>query len=305
MFYTAFGLNIYSDLELPELLPATSGEDLAILEKEFIIPSKLYPSYIHRMGCEALFGMSKHALFLCWPTIATFKITNEAIVVHPKEKIKDIRIFNQYLLSETIGLALFLKGYFLLHASAVTSGDKAIIFAGPGGVGKSTTAGLLLKLGYKLIADDLVALKLNANKVIVYPSIPQLKLWPDSIDAINLDSSEFEPLYAGTPKKVLNKRKYFFNKELPLKSIYFLESGPFDLSEPKASTLILLLMKSFPLPNILLQQDYHSYFKNSIDLLKCKLSFNLHVPYNDNSMILSYFKPEKHGKSGKQASKKG
>lgn len=45
---------------------------------------------------------------------------------------------------------------YLLHASAVSAFGKALVLAGPSGVGKSTVALELMAYGAELIADDLV-----------------------------------------------------------------------------------------------------------------------------------------------------
>ena len=56
----------------------------------------------------------------------------------------------------------------IAHASAVTDGEKTIIFSAPNGGGKSTLAALLQKKGYAILADDIVSL--DANNGMAYPS---------------------------------------------------------------------------------------------------------------------------------------
>lgn len=51
--------------------------------------------------------------------------------------------------------------YQLLHASAISDGTSALLFAGASGSGKSTTALMAMKYGYSLIGDDHCAVSLG------------------------------------------------------------------------------------------------------------------------------------------------
>ena len=56
---------------------------------------------------------------------------------------------------------LKLKNYFLVHAGAVAIGNKAALFAGAGGAGKSTTSLACLNAGFQYLGDDFVAIEPN------------------------------------------------------------------------------------------------------------------------------------------------
>ncbi len=55
------------------------------------------------------------------------------------------------------------KGLFYLHGSLVSSPERSILFLGPGGSGKSTTAASFLLNGWKLVGDDNLLLTVDSN----------------------------------------------------------------------------------------------------------------------------------------------
>jgi hypothetical protein len=85
-----------------------------------------------------------------------------------------------YLLGPVLAFALRLRGTLPLHASGVAVHGRAVLFAGPAGSGKSTTAAVLGSLGYPVLADDVVALRVTDAGVLAYPGYPRLSLWEDS-----------------------------------------------------------------------------------------------------------------------------
>ena len=85
-----------------------------------------------------------------------------------------------YLLGPVLGFVLRLRGITCLHASAVAVGDRAIALMGPANAGKSTTAAGFSRMGFPVLADDIVALSEPDEILRVQPAYPQLRLWPES-----------------------------------------------------------------------------------------------------------------------------
>lgn len=98
------------------------------------------------------------------------------------------------LLGPAFALALARTGTFLLHGSAVilpgVGSPGAAGFLGDSGAGKSTLAHLLTEAGGEvgtgivLAADDLLAIALTAEGAVALPHVPQLKLAPEAMAAI-------------------------------------------------------------------------------------------------------------------------
>jgi hypothetical protein len=58
----------------------------------------------------------------------------------------------------------------VLHASAVTDGNKAVLFTAPSGSGKSTIAMLMMAQGYASLSDDFVPVAIQEPEVYHFPT---------------------------------------------------------------------------------------------------------------------------------------
>jgi hypothetical protein len=89
-----------------------------------------------------------------------------------------------YMLGPVLGLVLRLREVTCLHASAIDIGGCAVAIAGGPGTGKSTTAAIFAKSGYRVLADDVVALADRGTAFMAQPSHPRIGLWADSVEIL-------------------------------------------------------------------------------------------------------------------------
>ena len=159
-FYKAYGLNIHSNFFLSELIKSENQADIYIKKSQVKLP-QLETTSINRQGIEAYFGGTGREAYLQWQGVATLLAEDgHTLIVDPDADIEP-QLLNLYILSEALGLILYQRRLFLLHASAVKIGEQVIIFAGKPGAGKSTTAAAFAKQGYTVLADDMVAIDLQ------------------------------------------------------------------------------------------------------------------------------------------------
>jgi hypothetical protein len=92
---------------------------------------------------------------------------------------------------------------------------------GRSGAGKSTLAYGLMQQGWRLMADDLVALSPDG---LVLPGIPRIKLWHDAAKAFGLDPATLPPIRQGMNKYLLMgdavKRG---SQAVPLRALYVIQ----------------------------------------------------------------------------------
>ena len=159
-----------------------------------------------------------------------------------------------YLLGPILGFVLRLRGFVTMHASAVSIGGSAIALVGPQGAGKSTTAAALAGRGFAVLSDDVVALREFGNDLLIEPAYPQLKLWPDSVEALYGTTAKLPPLTPNYDKRGLDLRNngYRFQQEpLPLRAVYFLGArsddagSPFIESVPSHAGLMALIANAY------------------------------------------------------------
>ena len=103
--------------------------------------------------------------------------------VDPDERAEDVGLF---LLGTCFAVILQQRGRVVLHASAVSVGEYAMLFCGQSGAGKSTMAALLAKRGYPLLNDDVCNLTGRAGEYVVYPDGRMMKLWAASMQHLAL-----------------------------------------------------------------------------------------------------------------------
>ena len=96
-----------------------------------------------------------------------------------------------YLLGTCFAVLLQQRGRVVLHASAVAVGDRAMLFCGASGMGKSTMAAMLSERGYPLLNDDVCNLSPDAEgRYSVYPDGRMLKLWSRSVDYLQWTATD-------------------------------------------------------------------------------------------------------------------
>ncbi|GGK37745.1 serine kinase [Salinarimonas ramus] len=214
----AYGLRIRSAVPLPEL-PAwpDTGEtaDLVISCEPARPVAEPYGATFDDNGVR-----------LAWPAVGAFRIDDrgEGIVVTPtREASADLLAFP--LLGPVLACAMHLRGRFVLHASAIAVGDRAVAIMGDKGAGKSSTACALLRAGHALLADDLVVANPVAEGFVTPPGCAQMKL--DAPALARLDdplARVLPPAHPSVPKsRVLVGR--FRDRPAPLARLFVLSRG--------------------------------------------------------------------------------
>jgi hypothetical protein len=270
-FYKAYGLTILSDFDLPELSIAEPADtwDLHIKRGEFILP-KLKKTAIYRRGIRAFFGKdTEENLVLYWKDVAAYKAINgNELIISPLTE--DNNLLSLFTVSEALGLILFQRGYFLLHASAVKVGNKAWCFMGNPGAGKSTTAAAFVKAACPLLSDDLTAIKFDANgKAYIIPGYPQLKIWDNAVEGLDYKRSELSPVSEGVNKFSYKPEENFDHQNVALSEIFFIHKAKNQtvLKRLSASEIPLETLKNFPLPIGLLSGE--SLKKHFLQSFQC------------------------------------
>jgi hypothetical protein len=262
-YYKAFGLNIRSELALPELAPGAEGpEDILIRRGEFAMPP-LELTTIQRGGIEALFGVSPGRAYLQWPGMAGMLAEDgRTLTVFPAYGDIPPRLLNQFILSEALGMVLFQRGSFLLHASAVDIGGRAIVLAGLPGAGKSTTAAALLQRGHPVLSDDMVALDLKHAEVMAQAGFDNMKISPATAVALGYEPNDLPEVFPHSVKRLLKQQGEFSTSPLPLKSIYILEAGErLAFRRLTGMNAFLPLLQFFPCPSALLKDSPATYLR--------------------------------------------
>ena len=177
--YSAYGLAIDSDVQLPGMLPRSAASD----------PSRVVfrrlPANAVRANQPFTFEDRGERQILTWSEVGTFTIATAAHVDAEPTRGASDDLIALPLLGSVMAALLHRRGTFVLHASAVCVGGTAVALVGDKGAGKSTTSALLVAGGHPLLADDIAALDLGTGAPHVLPAgSNEMKLWPESLSVL-------------------------------------------------------------------------------------------------------------------------
>ncbi|MGI8480499.1 MAG: hypothetical protein ACR2MF_00275 [Chthoniobacterales bacterium] len=250
-YYHLYGLNVESDLALPELRSPAGPRnrdssvhlflrdalshwpiDTGVEESTLIFCSAQNGSVNNPNVRIEYFDAARSYRFLYGDGIA-FALDHDGKNIWgiwpPQMSLEDLMV---YLLGPVFAFALRLRGFTVLHASAALIRGNAVAFVGTGGAGKSTIVGALARGGYPILSDDTAVLGESSEEFCITPTYPHVRLWPGSVsllfgakDALPklVPSSEWNKCFLD-----LDQHGFRFQTErAPLRCIYLLE--PYSL----------------------------------------------------------------------------
>lgn len=227
-FYKAYGLEIESDIELGELIPARPGGsdvrirlgriDDDVLEKELI-------GGITRSGFGIRARASTNAVSFHWRGVGTAVVRNGCDVTIQPATGLDERDLSPYISGSILAVLLHQRGLLVLHASAVVIRGQAVAFLGDKGAGKSTFAAFLKNRGHDVITDDLVPVSFSEEGVFVSPGFPRIKLCADSVESIGVDPRTVPMINSFLKKHSYQCSESFVKAPIPLSRLYVLDEG--------------------------------------------------------------------------------
>lgn len=244
--YTAYGINILSEIEFPALMNGNFdtqqepisvriGETPLLETNQFPIIKKTFANY------------SQNEYLLQLPEIAYFYISDgKTIIIEPK--CTDWNLINLHFYANALTIALYQRNILLLHVSGIkTTDNKVLLLAAPRGTGKSTTAVRLHSKGYAIFSDDTVRVVLEDGKLFAYPSYPMIRMWEDSFQNQDVFKEKDKvKLVEGLNKSGFLFHETFISSKMEIGGIVFLEASGNTISVEK-----------------IIEKDYFLYLKQN------------------------------------------
>lgn len=217
--YQAFGLSIASEIELPELPTfETADPDLTIAFGE--APDRL----TNPIAENVLVQSAPNEFLLTYDGVANYYATNGNKITIQADKEADHEKIKLFLMGTVLTALLHQRQLWPIHASGIEVEGKCIAFSGISGAGKSTTASQFAKRGYKVLADDVCAVTIDEHGVpVVQSGYPQLRLWKDSLNMLEVDHNDLTPVRNELMKFGYPIDDNFKPEPIPLKRIYMLQ----------------------------------------------------------------------------------
>lgn len=212
------GLQIESDIRLPGLASADPDNSAPLVRIEQAgVPLELTEGVI-RSGPN--WQRTENTFLLRLDGIARFLIEDASSIQYAPEDNTDPEELTAFLTGSVLGLLLHLRGAVVLHASAVMVGERAVLFCGLSGAGKSTISAALGERGYPMVSDDLCALSTaNDGTVMVVADGREHKLWDQALDGLDLNARKGEEVRAQINKFFVEPRDRV-TKPVPVGALY-------------------------------------------------------------------------------------
>lgn len=214
--YTVFGLTVESEIELPGLIASQDMPEVHIVFGK--VPEHLELIVEKTQWFEVAPGR----LLLRVDRIARYYVEDgEYIVIEPHQnaQAEDIPVF---LLDTVFAALLQQRGFLALHGSAVAVDGKAVVLLGASSVGKTTLALALHDRGCPLLADEVCAVGMRNGKAVVFPGVPQLNVWEDTLLAAGKDVSGYRPIRQGLGKYAFSVGDWFCKEAVGLANVVLL-----------------------------------------------------------------------------------
>lgn len=261
--YKAFGLNIVSEIVLPEVpLIYKQGDPIDVVIQRADLSELWYKSAMQ----DEKYVTRENLFMFQIPETAIFCIQDgETIIVSPMYGADEAKI-RLYILGTCMGVLLMQRRILPLHGSAIAIDGKAYAFVGDSGAGKSTLASAFLSTGYQLISDDVIAVTFSQEQIpMVMPAYPQQKLWQESLTEFGMETSGFQSIFQRETKYLVPVPTKFIAEPLPL-------AGVFELSKTASEEIEIQSIQGLVRLHTLFCQTFRHSLLERLGLLEWHFS---------------------------------
>ncbi len=216
--YVAYGLSVSSALPIPQFAAVRkTRSDVVIRLKDL---SRFRSGLSSNEECAST--TTSEGVFIFWHDVGGFLVSSgNEVLVDPASGAHD-QFLSLAIGGPIMALLLQQRGLLLLHASAISMNNGAVVFLGGQGWGKSTLAAALYERGHSLISDDLCAIQSDGDNPAALPAFPQLRMWPDAVTFLK-DSPETLPrINPESDKRAYPALRRFVERPIPLRRVYVL-----------------------------------------------------------------------------------
>ena len=241
--YQLYGLNVASAFQMD--VEACSAGPSSVVQPDITIRNEPVDLPEMRRGRIAgtLYHVSNDTIYLHWDNLGSFRIHAGCDISAMRAPAAPDKLFLRTLTGSILSIALYQRGRFILHASAVAVDEGAVAFAGDSGYGKSTIASSLHASGHHLLADDIAVIQVGETTHHICPGNQEFKLWPDSVRNLGQEVDNLDRINPDLEKRLLPVAGGLQREPVPLKSIYILDFADkegIDLLEPAQAAIELV-----------------------------------------------------------------
>lgn len=214
-YYKLYGLNIKSDFYLSEL-SHSEHKSLDTIDVN-IICGKCPETIDNIKTSNYYYTVSENEAMFSPDECGKFYIKDGNTIIIEPIKNCDYQHLKAYLLSRSFAILMFQRNTIALHGSSIIFNDKAYVFCGQSGAGKSSLSAALTLKGYDLLSDDLSVLSFDKNnKPYIHSGFSHNKLCIDTIKHLSISSENLLKVDNFADKYALPSSSTFIDTLFPI-----------------------------------------------------------------------------------------
>lgn len=185
-YYRAFGLNIHSDICLPELVPDISQSQADVHIR--------YGQGLENISSHASAGQNfivkDDQVILRGDGFDLAVAGGENLTIHCDNPALHQEPIRLRILGAGIGLLLQQRGQLVLHGATIVGQHGAAVVMGNSGDGKSTLTMQLAQRGYRLSGDDKCVARIDEHDIFAVPCSPFIKVSKKLVAQMDVERSQ-------------------------------------------------------------------------------------------------------------------
>lgn len=217
--YSAFGLQLTSDLVLPEL-PTRTGLTTPSVSVQVSHHSEWPPLESSPHSTPTL-QLAPGEWRLQLEGIGWFRASDGQTLEWQRwdDSVSD-RDLRTFLVTSGLGALAIQRGDLVLHGTALERAGQAVLLLGHPATGKSTLAWCLAERGWQLLSSELVVVD---SQGLIWPGLQQIKLWHDAAVGLGVDWQQLPPVRRGLKRyAALPPTVACADQPVPLRCLYAL-----------------------------------------------------------------------------------
>lgn len=137
---------------------------------------------------------------LTLPGIAGFSLRDGRVVDVAKASGADLQTIELMITGPVLAALIGQRGLLALDGAAVGWRDGALLIVGASGLGKSTITAALVKRGYPVLNDGVLAVDVSVTRPMLMRTSSKLRLWQRAMRTLDVPINGLSPVRPGAPR---------------------------------------------------------------------------------------------------------